>query len=67
MDKNNIEFSAIIAPIQTGITIGLDGARIKLDIPESESAAYHKLSAFGRGKILKVKIEIVEDQQDNGW
>ena len=50
-------FVASIAPIQTGITTGSDGMRIKLDIPETEMGEGAKLLAM-RGKRLNVTIEI---------
>lgn len=51
-----IGFSAYLPEIQSAISIGGDGARLKLDVPESELAAIVKLAAYGRGKVLRVTI-----------
>lgn len=53
-----IEFEGIIPPIQSGIKIGQDGARIQLEVPEIYIAEALKLAAYGRSKVLKVTIEI---------
>lgn len=50
------EFSATIPPIQSAINIGQDGARIKLDVPESELAEVMKLAAYGRDRVLSVRV-----------
>ncbi len=51
---------ASIAPLQSAIMIASDGgARIKLDIPESEMGKIAALMAL-RGKVLKVAIEAVK-------
>ena len=50
-------FLASIAPLQSAITIASDGgARVKVDIPESEMAAIVRLMLF-RGMVLRVTIE----------
>jgi hypothetical protein len=53
-----IIFSAILPPIQTAITFSGngDGARIKLDIPETDVAQAAKLLLM-TGKELKVTVE----------
>lgn len=53
-----IGFSAYLPEIQSAISIGGDGARLKIDVPESEIAAVVKLAAYGRGKRLRVTVEI---------
>jgi hypothetical protein len=50
------EFLATIPPLQSSISIGQDGARIKIDAPESELAEVLKLAAFGREQVLHVRI-----------
>jgi len=48
---------ASLAPLQSCITISSDGgARIKLDIPESEMDAVMRLAAL-RGVVFRVTIE----------
>lgn len=61
-----LEFIASLPDIQSAITIGGDGAtRVKFDIPESEIANAVKLVML-KGQAFKVKIETVEDWQNNG-
>lgn len=56
-----VEFEGVIAPLQTAITIASDGgARIKIDIPESEMPAIVRLMLL-RGRILKVTLEPIDD------
>jgi hypothetical protein len=53
-----VEFLASIAPTDGSLKAsGVDGFRMLLDIPESETPAYVRL-LLCRGKVLKVKIEI---------
>lgn len=56
-------FNASLPPIQSAITFdGLgDGARIKLDLPRTESGAAVLLQQKGAGKLLKVTIEVLGD------
>lgn len=56
-------FNASLPPIQSAITFdGMgDGARIKLDLPRTESGAAVLLQQKGAGKLLKVTIEVVAD------
>jgi hypothetical protein len=51
-----IEFIASLPDIQSAISVGGDGARIKLDIPESELASVIKLVLL-KGQAFKVTIE----------
>lgn len=60
-----IKFSASLPEIQSAISIGGDGARLKIDVPESEIAAIIKLAAYGRGKVLMVTIRGAEDDAPN--
>lgn len=55
-DKEIARFSATIPQIQSALKVG-DGARLQLDIPDSEIAEVMKLIAYGRNKVLKVSIE----------
>jgi len=56
-------FAASLPPIQSAITFdGMgDGARIKLDLPRTESGAAVLLQQKGAGKLLRVTIEVVGD------
>ena len=52
-----VVFLASIAPLQSAIMISSDGgARVKLDIPESEMPAIVRLMLM-RGKVLRVTFE----------
>ena len=57
MDKK-ITFTASLPPIQSAISVSGqgDGARIKLDIPQSELAAIISLQLLA-GRVFKVTIE----------
>lgn len=51
-----IEFIASLPPIQSAIQLdGLEGARIKMDVPESAMLAVLKLSTL-KGKTFRVTI-----------
>jgi hypothetical protein len=52
-------FIAIVAPIQSAIKIGDLGARIQLDVAESDLPGMLPLLAM-RGKALRVCIEVEE-------
>ncbi len=56
-----IEFAASLPEIQSAVSIGGDGARLKIDVPESDLAAVMKLAAYGRGKVWTVTVEIEEE------
>lgn len=57
-----LTFIASIAPLQSAITIASDGgARVKIDIPESEMGKIHKLMGL-RGQVLKVSVQIVKQK-----
>lgn len=58
-DIKSTVFFASLPPIQSAIKIGLDGARIQLDIPESELDKLTPVIRW-RDKILKIIIEPVE-------
>ena len=60
-DLGKIEFIASLPPIQSAIQVsGLgDGARIKLDVPQSEILAILKLQTLSN-RCFKVIIEISE-------
>jgi len=51
-----IEFTASLPPIQSAMSIGQDGARIKLDIPEQDLAEVLKLAML-RGYAFRVVVE----------
>ena len=59
MDPNDLTratFRAAFPSIQSAIKIGPDGARIQLDIPESEMAEAVKLLQW-RERVLVVSVE----------
>lgn len=57
MSEKPLTFLASIAPLQSAITIASDGgARVKIDVPDSEMAAIVRLVLY-RGMTLKVTIE----------
>lgn len=60
---NKFSFTASLPPIQSAISVSGqgDGARIKLDIPQSELAAIINLQLLS-GKVFKVTIEPEEGQ-----
>jgi hypothetical protein len=58
-DIKSTVFFASLPPIQSAIKIGQDGARIQLDIPESELDKLTPVIRW-RDKILKIIIEPVE-------
>jgi hypothetical protein len=58
-----VTFSASFPEIQSAISIGGGGGRIKLDIPETEIAALVKLAAYGRGKNLAVTVRIEDGEE----
>lgn len=53
---DEVTFAASLPEIQSAISIGGDGGRIKLDVPETEMAALVQLAAYGRGKVLLVSV-----------
>lgn len=55
-----VTFAASLPEIQSAISIGGDGGRIKLDVPETEMAALVQLAAYGRGKVWTVTVAIEE-------
>lgn len=61
MSIEKIQFIASLPPIQSAIQVsGLgDGARIKLDVPQSEMGGILKLQLLA-GKCFKVTIELEE-------
>lgn len=63
-----ITFMASLPAMQSAIKIGQDGARVQLDVPESELAQMLGLINC-RNKALKVTIEPTESKFDypEGW
>jgi hypothetical protein len=61
-EMGEIEFIAILPEIKSASNIHRDGASIKLEIPASEKAAYHKLLAYGFDRRLRVTVR--EDEGD---
>lgn len=59
-----ITFNASFPPIQSAFQTGSDGARIKLDIAESDMAEAFQLIAFGRNKVMRITVEINEQEAD---
>ena len=58
-----IVFLASFPPIQSSIKIGQDGARVQLDIPETEMDAVQRLLGM-RGKVLRVTVEDEDGEED---
>lgn len=58
--KRKIVFLASFPPIMSAIKSGDDGARIQLDIPESEAEAIKAIHDFKR-VVIRVTFEAVED------
>jgi hypothetical protein len=59
-----IQFVATLPPIQSAVKIGGgegEGARIQLDVPGTEIAAITTLSAFCRGKVFQVTVELTDE------
>lgn len=56
------EFRAVIPDIQSAIKIGSDGARVQLDVAETDIAEVVRLIGYGRRRVLKVTLEV--DKQD---
>jgi hypothetical protein len=62
MTEPPLTFLASIAPLQSAITIASDGgARVKIDLPESEMPAIVRLMLF-RGMVIRVTIEAVPER-----
>jgi len=58
IESTPIVLLASLPPVQSAITISGDGgARIKLDVPESEMDAVMRLAAL-RGELLRVTVEV---------
>lgn len=53
-----IQFRATLPEIQSAISVGGDGARLKLDIPESDIGAIMNLAYYGRGKVLNIWLNM---------
>ncbi len=61
--SDKLTFRATIAPLQSAITIASDGgARVKVDIPEEEMPAIVRLVLM-RGRVLRITIEPVDDDE----
>lgn len=59
-NRKPLIFLASIAPLQSAITIASDGgARVKLDLPETELSNIKRLLDL-RGKVLRVTIQVTE-------
>lgn len=56
MSALRIEFTASLPHIQSALSAGGDGARLKLDIPESDLPQVLRLLLL-KGKAFKVTIE----------
>lgn len=57
-----IRFAASLPEIQSAVSFGGPSARVKLDIPETDIAEAIKLAAYGRGKVLRVTVEVEEPE-----
>ena len=56
VNKQSATFLASLPAIQSAIRIGQDGARIQLDIPETELSKILPLMMW-RDRVLKITIE----------
>lgn len=58
-----MEFAATLPDIQSAISVSGagNGARIKLDVPNSDLAEVLKLVLY-QGQLLKVKVEVIEEE-----
>lgn len=62
MSDEPVTFLASIPPLQSALTFAGDGgARLKIDIPDSEIAAAAKLLML-RGKVLIVSMVVAPDE-----
>lgn len=52
-----VAFLASFPPIQSAIRVGQDGARIQLDIPETEMPSIVRLMLM-RGVVLRITVEV---------
>ena len=55
-----INFNASLPDIQSALSVGGTGARLKLDVPETDLAEVIKM-VMVKGKLLRVTVE-VEDE-----
>ena len=67
MEEEQVTFKAYYPNMQSAIMMdgNNNGARIKLDIPESEIVNWIK-STIWRGVALKVTIEPIRQEENNG-
>ncbi len=56
-----IEFRASLPEIMSAISVGSDGARLKIDVPETDIRQVMKLAEIGRGKVWEVTVEIEDE------
>lgn len=57
---NELVFTATLPEIQSAISVGADGARLKIDVGETDIDEVLKLARYGRGKLLRVAVRIDE-------
>lgn len=63
--KDKISFIASLPPIQSAIQLnGLDGARIKLDVPENEMPEVMKLVLL---KSKAFRVTITQEKEKSGF
>ena len=55
-----INFSASLPDIQSALSVGGTGARLKLDVPETDLAEIIKM-VMVKGKLLRVTVEVEDD------
>ncbi len=58
-DDKVCSFYASLPDIQSAISVGGDGARVKLDVPETDMPAMWQLAQM-RGKLLRVSVAEAE-------
>lgn len=59
--KQICSFWASMPNIQSAISVGGDGARIKLDVPDTDLAQALRLVVL-KGKAFKVTVEVEEEE-----
>ena len=55
-----INFNASLPDIQSALSVGGTGARLKLDVPETDLAEIIKM-VMVKGKLLRVTVEVEDD------
>lgn len=65
MASETLKFYAVLPDSSTAVNVGKDGAKIKLEIPQTEQEAYLRLARIGFNRLLRVSVEINTDPAAN--